>query len=105
MSSTNGPKQIGDTLGDSLDRLKIGIAKRHREKVEAAARPGESFAQAESRLRAEDAAKEREAAQEKERAQSAAIAAGKRRRTSTPVGSALSDATDVTRSPTQKRLR
>ena len=79
MSSTNGPKQIGDTLGDSLDRLKIGIAKRHREKVEAAARPGESFAQAESRLRAEDAAKEREAAQEKERAQSAAIAAGRQR--------------------------
>ena len=89
MSSANGPKQIGDALGDSLDRLKIGIAKRHREKVEAAARPGESFAQAESRLRAEDAAKEREAAQEKERARSAAIAAGRQREEAAKAASSM----------------
>ncbi|WCN00562.1 replication initiator protein A (plasmid) [Acidovorax sp. GBBC 1281] len=89
MSSANGPKQIGDALGDSLDRLKIGIAKRHREKVEAAARPGETFAQAESRLRAEDAAKEREAAQEKERAQSAAIAAGRQREDAAKAASSM----------------
>lgn len=79
MSSTNGPKQIGDALGGALARLQAGIEKRHRKRIEAAARPGESFAQAESRLRAEDAAKEREAAQEKERAQAAAIAAGRQR--------------------------
>lgn len=89
MSSANGPKQIGDALGDSLDRLKIGIAKRHREKVEAAARPGETFAQAESRLRAEDAAKEREVAQEKERAQSAAIAAGRQREDAAKAASSM----------------
>lgn len=67
MSSANGPKQIGEALGDSLARLQAGIAERHRKRVEAAARPGESFAQAENRLLAEDAAKEREAAQEKGR--------------------------------------
>lgn len=89
MSSANGPKQIGDALGDSLDRLKIGIAKRHRDRVEAAARPGESFAQAESRLRAEDAAKEREAAQEKERVQSAAIAAGRQREEAAKAASSM----------------
>lgn len=82
MSSANGPKHIGDSLGGldgSLARLKATVAEKHRKRVEAAARPGESFAQAESRLRGEDAAKEREAAQEKERAQAAAIAAGRQR--------------------------
>ena len=78
MSSTNGPKQIGDALGGldgTLARLKAGTEQRHRKRVEAEARPGELFAQAESRLRAEDAAKEREATQEKERQQAAAIPA------------------------------
>lgn len=82
MSSTNGPKQIGDALGGldgTLARLKAGTEQRHRKRVEAEARPGELFAQAESRLRAEDAAKEREATQEKERQQAAAIAAGRQR--------------------------
>ncbi len=89
MSSANGPKQIGDALGGSLARLQAGIAERHRKRVEAAARPGESFAQAESRLRAEDAAKEREAAQEKERAQSAAIAAGRQREDAAKAASSM----------------
>lgn len=89
MSSANGPKQIGDALGGSLARLQAGIAERHRKRVEAAARPGESFAQAESRLRAEDAAKEREAAQEKERAQSATISAGRQREDAAKAASSM----------------
>lgn len=82
MSSESGPKPIGAVLGGldgSLARLKGGIAEKHRKRLEAAARPGELFAQAESRVRAGDAAKEREAAQEKERAQAAAIEAGRQR--------------------------
>ncbi|MBN3201300.1 MULTISPECIES: replication initiator protein A [Pseudomonadota] len=92
MSSANGPKQIGDALGGldgTLARLKANIEQKHRKRVEAAARPGESFAQAESRLRAEDAAKEREAAQEKERAQSAAIAAGRQREDAAKAASSM----------------
>ena len=49
MSSTNGPKQIGDALGGldgTLARLKAGTEQRHRKRVEAEARPGELFAQA-----------------------------------------------------------
>lgn len=82
MSSENGPKPVGAVLGGldaTLARLKAGIAEKHRKRVEAAARPGESFAQAEGRLRADDAAKEQEAAQEKQRAQAAAIEAGRQR--------------------------
>ncbi|MHB8949770.1 MAG: replication initiator protein A [Rhodoferax sp.] len=81
MSSANGPKHIGDALGGldgSLARLKATVAEKHRKRVEAAARPGETFAQAESRLRAEDAAKEREATREKEQ-QAAAFSAGRQR--------------------------
>ena len=84
MSSENGPKSIGAVLeggglNGSLARLQVRIAEQHRKTVEAAARPGESFSQTESRLRAESAAKEQEAAQEKARAQAAAIEAGRQR--------------------------
>ena len=54
----SGPKQIGDALGQSLARLQVNIEARHRKRVEAEARPGETFEQAETRLRAEDAARE-----------------------------------------------
>lgn len=77
MSSTNGPKPIGDAFDGALARLHATVAGKHRKRVEAAARPGETFAQAESRLRAEDAAKEREATREKE--QQAAAFAGRQR--------------------------
>ena len=77
MSSMNGPKPIGDAFGGALARLQATVAEKHRKRVEAAARPGETFAQAESRLRAEDAAKEREATREKE--QQAAAFAGRQR--------------------------
>ena len=52
----SGPKQIGDALGQSLARLQVNIEARHRKRVEAEARPGETFEQTETRLRAEDAA-------------------------------------------------
>ena len=78
MSSTNGPKPIGDAFDGALARLQATVAGKHRKRVEAAARPGETFAQAESRLRAEDAAKEREATREKE-LQAAAFSAGRQR--------------------------
>jgi len=70
----DGPRAIGDTLGDSLTRLKATIDAKHRKRVEAAARPGETFAQAERRVRAEDAAREQEEAE----AKAAAIASIKR---------------------------
>jgi len=70
----DGPRAIGDTLGDSLTRLKATIDAKHRKRVEAAARPGETFAQAERRVRAEDAAREQEEAE----AKTAAIASIKR---------------------------
>ena len=57
--NSNGPKP----LGESLARIQAGIEARHRKRVEAAARPGETFEQAEIRLRAEDAAREQEEAQ------------------------------------------
>lgn len=50
-----GPQQVGDILGKSLARLKVGIEVQQRKRVEAAVRPGETFAQAERRLQAEDA--------------------------------------------------
>ena len=59
----SGPKQIGDALGQSLARLQVNIEARHRKRVEAEARPGETFEQAETRLRAEDGAREQEEAQ------------------------------------------
>ena len=52
--NSNGPKP----LGESLARIKAGIEARHRKRVEAATRPGETFEQAETRLRAEDAERE-----------------------------------------------
>ena len=78
MSSTNGPKPISDAFDGALARLQATVAGKHRKRVEAAARPGETFAQAESRLRAEDAAKEREATREQE--QPAAAFSGGRQR-------------------------
>lgn len=76
----DGPRAIGDTLGDSLSRLKATIDAKHRQRVEAAARPGETYEHTERRLRAEDAAKE----QEEARAKAAASAAVKRNATPSP---------------------
>ena len=78
MDRVNGPNQIGDALDVSLACLRDDIAERHRKRVEAAVRPSESFAQAESHLRVEDAAKEQ--------AQSAAIVAGQQREDAAKVG-------------------
>ena len=55
------PHEVMARMDAQLARLQATVARKHRKRVEAAARPGETFAQAESRLRAEDAAKEREA--------------------------------------------
>lgn len=66
-------------LGESLARLQAGIEARHRKRVEAAARPGETFEQAETRLRAEDAAREQEEAQTKAKTRAAALAASAER--------------------------
>lgn len=71
----NGPK----LLGESLARLQAGIEARHRKRVEAAARPGETFEQTETRLRAEDAARDQEEAQAKAKARAAALAASAER--------------------------
>ena len=89
MSSMNGPKPIGDAFGGALARLQATVAEKHRKRVEAAARPGETFAQAESRLRAEDAAKESGASQEKERRQAAAVAAGRQREDTAKAASSM----------------
>lgn len=89
MSSMNGPKPIGDAFGGALARLQATVAEKHRKRVEAAARPGETFAQAESRLRAEDAAKESDAAQEKERRQAAAVASGRQREDTAKAASSM----------------
>ena len=75
----SGPKQIGDALGQSLARLQVNIEARHRKRVEAEARPGETFEQAETRLRAEDAAREQEEAQAQAKARAAALAASAER--------------------------
>ncbi|WP_134576752.1 replication initiator protein A, partial [Pseudomonas aeruginosa] len=47
-----GPQQIGDTLGDALERFKQ-TAEARRKKIEAQARPGETFEQAERRYMGE----------------------------------------------------
>lgn len=76
--NSNGPKPIGevaDGLTASLARLQKSVQERHRKRVEAAARPGETYEQAETRLRAEDAAREQEEAQAKAKAKAAAHAA------------------------------
>ena len=78
----SGPKSIGevaDGLTASLAQLHKSVQERHRKRVEAAARPGETFEQAENRLRAEDAAREQEEAQAKAKARAAAIAASAER--------------------------
>ena len=73
--NSNGPKP----LGESLARIQAGIEARHRKRVEAAARPGETFEQAETRLRAEDAAREQEEAQAQAKMRAAALAASAER--------------------------
>jgi plasmid replication initiation protein len=55
----------GDALDQSLARLQAGIEARRRKRIEAAARPGETFDQTHERLRAEDAAREKGEAQAK----------------------------------------
>lgn len=49
-----GPQQIGDTLSDALARLDVSRRKQQQKRIEAAARPGESWEQAAARLSAED---------------------------------------------------
>ena len=78
----SGPKPIGevaDGLTASLAQLHKSVQERHRKRVEAAARPGETFEQAENRLRAEDAAREQEEAQAQAKARAAALAASAER--------------------------
>ena len=67
------------TYEEILAATKATVAEKHRIRVEAAAQPGETFLDAESRLKADDAAKERETAQEKARQQAEALAAGRQR--------------------------
>ena len=57
------------TYEEVLASTKAIVAEKHRKRVEAAAQPGETFAEVENRLKADDAAKERETAQEKARQQ------------------------------------
>ncbi|MFZ2391179.1 replication initiator protein A [Rhodoferax sp.] len=71
----SGPKSLGDTLA----LIQAGIAARRRKRIEAAARPGETYEQTDARLSAEDAAREQEEAQAKAKAQAAAIAASAER--------------------------
>lgn len=75
--SDKGPQQIGQGLDAALARLQVGIKERHRQRVEAAARPGETYEQTAARLRDEDAEKEQREARAKIERQQAAIAAGK----------------------------
>ena len=67
------------TYEEILAAAKATVAEKHRKRVEAAAQPGETFAEAESRLKDDDAAKEHETAQEKARQQAEALAAGRQR--------------------------
>ncbi len=67
------------TYEEILASTKAIVAEKHRKRVEAAAQPGETFAEAENRLRADDEAKARETAKEKARQQAAAMAAGRQR--------------------------
>lgn len=74
----SGPKPIGeqaDALMTSLARLQKTVQERHRQRVEKAARPGETYEQADARIKAEDAQKEEREAREKLAAQTAASAA------------------------------
>lgn len=71
----NGPK----LLGESLARLQADIEARYRKRVKAAARLGETFEQAETRLRAKDAAREKEEAQADAKERAAALAASAER--------------------------
>ena len=91
----NGPK----LLGESLARLQAGIEARHRKRVEAAARPGETFEQAETRLRAEDAAREQEEAQAKAKARAAAIAASAERERKEAAAAAKAPPSSVRKPP------
>lgn len=74
--SDKGPQQIGQGLAATLARIQ-GIKERHRQRVETAAWPGETYEQTETRLRNEDAEKEQREARAKIERQQAAIAAGK----------------------------
>ena len=91
----NGPK----LLGESLARLQAGIEARHRKRVEAAARPGETFEQAETRLRAEDAAREQEEAQAKAKARAAALAASAERERKEAAAAAKAPPSSVRKPP------
>lgn len=73
--NSTGPRP----LGESLARIQAGIEARRRKRIEAAARPGETYEQTDARLSAEDAAREQEEAQAKAKAQAAAIAASAER--------------------------
>jgi len=75
--SDKGPQQIGQGLSATLARIQEGIKERHRQRVEAAARPGETYEQTETRLRDEDAEKEQQEARAKIERQQAAMAVGK----------------------------
>lgn len=57
-----GSQKVGQSLGDALARLQEGLKKRHRQRVEAAALPGETFEQTAARLRDEDTKKEQQEA-------------------------------------------
>ena len=71
----SGPKPLSDTLA----LIQAGIEARRRKRIEAAAHPGETFEQTETRLRAEDAARDQEEAQAKAKARAAALAASAER--------------------------
>ena len=71
----SGPKPLSDTLA----LIQAGIEARRRKRIEAAARPGETFEQTDERLRAEDAAREQEEAQAKAKARAVALAASAER--------------------------
>lgn len=71
--SDKGPQQIGQELNATLARWEQGIKERHRQRVEAAARPGETYEHTEARLRDEDAEKEQREEQAEIRRQQAVI--------------------------------
>lgn len=54
-----GPKPVGDTLTTALERLGNTIREKNRKHVEASARPGETYEQAEVRLRHEQDQRDR----------------------------------------------
>ena len=98
----SGPKPIGevaDGLTASLAQLHKSVQERHRKRVEAAARPGETFEQAENRLRAEDAAREQEEAQAKAKARAAALAASAERERKEAAAAAKAPPSSVRKPP------